>query len=157
MAGWRPWASFPHLTALKNVALAPKLVTGKSKAEAREIAARQLKHVGRGDKLDVYPSASSGGQQQRLALAMEPDYTLFDVATSALDPELVGEVLNKMRLLAEEGTTMICVTHEMRFARDVSERVAFFHEGIIEEIDTPANIFRTPKSEHLQKFLSNIR
>jgi ABC-type polar amino acid transport system ATPase subunit len=114
-----------------------------------------------GDKLDVYPSALSGGQQQRLAiaraLAMEPDYMLFDEATSALDPELVGEVLDTMRLLAEDGMTMICVTHEMSFARDVSDRVAFFHEGVIEEIDTPANIFGVPKSEHLQKFLSNIR
>ena len=158
---FQQWNSFPHLTALENVALAPKIVKGKSKAEARDIAAKQLKHVGLGDKLDVYPSALSGGQQQRLAiaraLAMEPDYMLFDEATSALDPELVGEVLDTMRLLAEDGMTMICVTHEMSFARDVSYRVAFFHEGVIEEIDTPANIFGAPKSEHLQKFLSNIR
>lgn len=158
---FQQWNSFPHLTALENVALAPKIVSGKSKAEAREIAAKQLEHVGLGDKLNVYPSALSGGQQQRLAiaraLAMEPRYMLFDEATSALDPELVGEVLDAMRLLAEEGMTMICVTHEMGFARDVSDRVAFFHEGIIEEIDSPKSIFGAPKSEHLRKFLANVR
>jgi ABC-type polar amino acid transport system ATPase subunit len=158
---FQQWNSFPHLTALENVALAPKIVKGKSKAEAREIAAKRLEHVGLGDKLDVYPSALSGGQQQRLAiaraLAMEPEYMLFDEVTSALDPELVGEVLDTMRLLADEGMTMICVTHEMNFARDVSDRVAFFHQGIIEEIDTPAEIFGAPKSEHLKKFLSNVR
>lgn len=158
---FQQWNSFPHLTALENVALSPRIVKGKSKAEAREIAVQRLEHVGLGDKLDVYPSALSGGQQQRLAiaraLAMEPDYMLFDEATSALDPELVGEVLDTMRLLAEEGMTMICVTHEMSFARDVSDRVAFFHQGVIEEIDVPDAIFGAPKSEHLQKFLSNIR
>jgi len=158
---FQQWNSFPHLTALENVALAPKIVKGKSKAEAREIAAKQLVHVGLGDKLDVYPSALSGGQQQRLAiaraLAMEPEYMLFDEVTSALDPELVGEVLDTMRLLAEEGMTMICVTHEMSFARDVSDRVAFFHEGVIEEVNAPKEIFGSPKSRHLQKFLANIR
>ncbi len=158
---FQQWNSFPHLTALENIALAPKIVKGKSKAEAREIATRQLKHIGLGDKLDAYPSALSGGQQQRLAiaraLALEPDYMLFDEATSALDPELVNEVLDAMRLLAEEGMTMICVTHEMNFARDVSDRVAFFHTGRIDEIGTPTEIFETPKSKHLQKFLSNIR
>ena len=158
---FQQWNSFPHLTALENVALAPKIVKGKSKAEAREIATRQLKHIGLGDKLDAYPSALSGGQQQRLAiaraLALEPDYMLFDEVTSALDPELVNEVLDAMRLLAEEGMTMICVTHEMNFARDVSDRVAFFHNGRIDEIGSPAEIFETPKSKHLQKFLSNIR
>ncbi|MDA9159540.1 MAG: amino acid ABC transporter ATP-binding protein [Paracoccaceae bacterium] len=158
---FQQWNSFPHLTALENVALAPKIVKGKSKAEAREIATKQLKHIGLGDKLDAYPSALSGGQQQRLAiaraLALEPDYMLFDEATSALDPELVNEVLDAMRLLAEEGMTMICVTHEMNFARDVSDRVAFFHNGRIDEIGTPTEIFETPKSKHLQKFLSNIR
>ena len=158
---FQQWNSFPHLTALENVALAPKIVKGKSKAEAREIATRQLKHIGLGDKLDAYPSALSGGQQQRLAiaraLALEPDYMLFDEATSALDPELVNEVLDAMRLLAEEGMTMICVTHEMNFARDVSDRVAFFHNGRIDELGSPTEIFETPKSKHLQKFLSNIR
>ena len=158
---FQQWNSFPHLTALENVALAPKIVKRKSKAEAREIATKQLKHIGLGDKLDAYPSALSGGQQQRLAiaraLALEPDYMLFDEVTSALDPELVNEVLDAMRLLAEEGMTMICVTHEMNFARDVSDRVAFFHNGRIDEIGTPTEIFETPKSKHLQKFLSNIR
>lgn len=158
---FQQWNSFPHLTALENVALAPKIVKGKSKSEAREIAAQQLKHVGLGDKLDVYPSALSGGQQQRLAiaraLAMEPEYMLFDEATSALDPELVGEVLETMRMLAEEGMTMICVTHEMGFARDVSDRVAFFHQGVMEEIGPPEQIFGDPQSEHTQKFLANVR
>ncbi|KPA20759.1 Glutamine transport ATP-binding protein GlnQ [Shimia sp. SK013] len=158
---FQQWNSFPHLTALENVALAPKLVKGKTKAEAREIAAKQLAHVGLGEKVDVYPSALSGGQQQRLAiaraLAMEPEYMLFDEATSALDPELVGEVLETMRMLAEEGMTMICVTHEMGFARDVSDRVAYFHQGVMEEIGPPAQIFGDAQSEHTQKFLANVR
>ena len=158
---FQQWNSFPHLTALENVALAPRIVKGKSKGEAREIAASQLKHVGLGEKLDVYPGALSGGQQQRVAiaraLAMEPEYMLFDEATSALDPELVGEVLDTMRLLAEEGMTMLCVTHEMGFARDVSDRVAFFHQGVMEEIGPPAQIFGDAESEHTRKFLANVR
>ncbi|NSY41206.1 amino acid ABC transporter ATP-binding protein [Leisingera sp. ANG59] len=158
---FQQWNSFPHLTALENVALAPRIVKCKSKAEAREIAAKQLQHVGLGEKLNVYPSALSGGQQQRLAiaraLAMEPEYMLFDEATSALDPELVGEVLDTMRLLADEGMTMICVTHEMGFARDVSDRVAFFHQGVMEEIGPPAQIFGDARSEHTRKFLANVR
>jgi polar amino acid transport system ATP-binding protein len=158
---FQQWNSFPHLTATENVALAPKIVKKKSRSEAREIAIKQLKHVGLHDKLDVYPSALSGGQQQRLAiaraLAMEPDYMLFDEATSALDPELVGEVLDTMRLLAEEGMTMICVTHEMGFARDVSDRVAYFHEGMMEEIGPPSQIFGQAKSEQTRKFLANVR
>lgn len=158
---FQQWNSFPHLTALENVALAPKIVKGKSKTEAKDIAAKQLNHVGLGDKLDVYPSALSGGQQQRLAiaraLAMEPDYMLFDEATSALDPELVGEVLDTMHLLAKEGMTMICVTHEMSFARDVSDRVAFFRDGILEEIGPPTQIFGDAESEHTRKFLANVR
>ncbi|WP_299938507.1 amino acid ABC transporter ATP-binding protein [uncultured Pelagimonas sp.] len=158
---FQQWNSFPHLTALENVALAPRIVKGKPRAEARDIAVKQLTHVGLGDKLDVYPSALSGGQQQRLAiaraLAMEPEYMLFDEATSALDPELVGEVLDTMRLLAEEGMTMICVTHEMGFARDVSDRVAFFHQGVMEEIGPPEQIFGQAKSEHTRKFLANVR
>ena len=158
---FQQWNSFPHLTALENVALAPRIVKGKSRAEARDTAARQLAHVGLGEKLDAYPSALSGGQQQRLAiaraLAMEPEYMLFDEATSALDPELVGEVLDTMRLLAEEGMTMICVTHEMGFARDVSDRVAFFHKGVMEEIGPPAQIFGQPESENTRKFLANVR
>jgi polar amino acid transport system ATP-binding protein len=158
---FQQWNSFPHLTATENVALAPRIVKGLSRKAAQDIAVKQLRHVGLGDKLDVYPSALSGGQQQRLAiaraLAMEPSYMLFDEATSALDPELVGEVLDTMRLLAEEGMTMICVTHEMGFARDVSDRVAFFHEGRMEEIGPPAQIFGAPQSPHLQKFLAKVR
>lgn len=158
---FQQWNSFPHLTALENVALAPQIVKKHSKTDALEIAEKQLKHVGLGDKLDVYPNALSGGQQQRLAiaraLAMEPEYMLFDEATSALDPELVGEVLETMRMLAEEGMTMICVTHEMGFARDVSDRVAYFHQGIMEEIGPPEQIFGDPQSEHTQKFLANVR
>jgi hydroxyproline transport system ATP-binding protein len=158
---FQQWNSFPHLTALENVALAPRIVRKKSRAEARDIATKQLEHVGLSDKLNVYPNALSGGQQQRLAiaraLAMKPDYMLFDEATSALDPELVGEVLDTMRLLAEEGMTMICVTHEMGFARDVSDRVAYFHQGTMEEIGPPAQIFGDPTSAHTRKFLANVR
>lgn len=158
---FQQWNSFPHLTALENVALAPRIVKGLAKPEARAVAEKQLKHVGLGDKLTVYPSALSGGQQQRLAiaraLAMEPAYMLFDEATSALDPELVGEVLDTMRLLAEEGMTMICVTHEMGFARDVSDRVAYFHEGQVEEIGPPEQIFGAPRSENTKRFLAKVR
>lgn len=158
---FQQWNAFPHLTTLENVALAPRKVKKRSKAEAEALAERQLKHVGLGDKMHLYPNALSGGQQQRLAiaraLAMEPNYMLFDEATSALDPELVGEVLDTMRLLAEEGMTMIVVTHEMGFSRDVSDRVAFFHKGVIEEIGEPEQVFGQPSSEHLQKFLAKVR
>jgi polar amino acid transport system ATP-binding protein len=158
---FQQWNSFPHLTALENVALAPRIVKGLSRGEARALAEKQLTHVGLADKLNVYPSALSGGQQQRLAiaraLAMEPRYMLFDEATSALDPELVGEVLDTMRLLAEEGMTMICVTHEMGFARDVSDRVAYFHEGVMEEIGPPSQIFGDALSENTRKFLAKVR
>ncbi len=158
---FQQWNSFPHLTVLENVALSPRIVRKMPKAQALEIAEKQLRHVGIGDKLSNYPSALSGGQQQRLAiaraLAMEPSYMLFDEATSALDPELVGEVLDTMRLLAEDGMTMVCVTHEMGFAREVSDRVAFFHEGIIEEIGPPEELFSKPKSKHLKKFLAKVK
>ena len=158
---FQQWNSFPHLTAIQNVALAPQIVKKMSKSEAMEVAAKQLEHVGLGDKLNVFPNALSGGQQQRLAiaraLAMDPQYMLFDEATSALDPELVGEVLDTMRVLAEEGMTMICVTHEMGFARDVSDRVAYFHEGIVEEIGSPEQIFSDPKSGQTKKFLAKVR
>ncbi|MCY4460547.1 MAG: amino acid ABC transporter ATP-binding protein [Albidovulum sp.] len=158
---FQQWNSFPHLTALENVALSPRIVRKLSRAESRDIAAKQLEHVGLGDKLNSYPSALSGGQQQRLAiaraLAMEPSYMLFDEATSALDPELVGEVLDTMRLLAEEGMTMICVTHEMGFARDVSDRVAYVHDGTIEEIGPPEQIFGDPQSDNTRRFLAKVR
>ncbi|MCF1464725.1 amino acid ABC transporter ATP-binding protein [Agrobacterium vitis] len=158
---FQQWNAFPHLNALENVALAPRIVRKKSRAEVTAIAEKQLRHVGLGDKLKAYPSELSGGQQQRLAiaraLAMEPKYMLFDEATSALDPELVGEVLDTMRLLAEEGMTMICVTHEMGFARNVSDRVAYFQSGLLEEIGSPKQIFEAPESEKTRKFLSSIR
>ncbi len=158
---FQQWNSFPHLTTLENVALAPRIVLKKSKDEAREIASKQLDHVGLGDKLEVYPTKLSGGQQQRLAiaraLAMEPHYMLFDEVTSALDPELVGEVLDALRMLSDEGMTMILVTHEIGFARDVSDRVAYFHEGVIEEIGPPSQVLLEPQSEHTRKFLSAVR
>ncbi len=153
--------AFPHLTVLDNVTLAPRKVLGMSRAEAEEIAVKQLRHVGLADKLKVYPSRLSGGQQQRMAiaraLAMSPQYMLFDEVTSALDPQLVGEVLDTLKLLADEGMTMICVTHEMTFARDVSQRVAFFHQGILAEIGPPDQIFGAPQHPETQKFLSNVR
>ena len=155
---FQQWNAFPHLTVLENVMLAPRKVLGQSRAEAEAMADKQLSHVGLGDKLDVYPSRLSGGQQQRMAiaraLAMSPDYMLFDEVTSALDPQLVGEVLDTLRLLASEGMTMICVTHEMKFAREVSDRVAFFHKGVMAEIAPPAELFGDPKDPELQKFLA---
>ena len=158
---FQQWNSFPHLTTLENVALAPRIVLKKSKEDARKIAREKLEHVDLGDKLEVYPSKLSGGQQQRLAiaraLAMEPDYMLFDEVTSALDPELVGEVLDTLRMLSDEGMTMILVTHEIGFARDVSDRVAYFHEGIIEEIGPPSQVILDPQSERTRKFLSAVR
>lgn len=158
---FQQWNAFPHLTVLENVMLAPRKVLGKSRSEAESIGVKQLEHVGLGDKLKVFPSKLSGGQQQRMAiaraLAMSPKYMLFDEVTSALDPQLVSEVLDTMRLLADEGMTMICVTHEMGFARDVSDRVAFFYEGIVEEISPPEEFFTAPKSEHLQKFLAKVK
>jgi len=158
---FQQWNSFPHLTTLENVALAPHIVLGKSKQEARKIARQQLEHVGLADKYDVYPSRMSGGQQQRLAiaraLAMEPSYMLFDEVTSALDPELVGEVLDTLRLLSDEGMTMLVVTHEIGFARDVSDRVAYFHEGVVEELGSPDQVIDNPTSEKTRKFLVNVR
>ncbi len=158
---FQQWNSFPHLTVLENVALAPRIVSGKPRAEAREIAEKQLVHVGLGEKLNMYPDSLSGGQQQRLAiaraLAMQPRYMLFDEVTSALDPELVTEVLDTMRMLADEGMTMICVTHEIGFARDVSDRVAFFHQGVVEEIGPARDLITAPQKERTQQFLSKVR
>lgn len=155
---FQQWNAFPHLTVLENVMLAPRKVLKRSKAEAESEAVRQLEHVGLGDKLSVYPTRLSGGQQQRMAiaraLAMSPDYMLFDEVTSALDPQLVGEVLDTLRLLAAEGMTMICVTHEMKFAREVSDRVAFFHKGVMAEIAPPAELFGAPQDPDLQNFLA---
>ena len=153
--------AFPHLTVMENVTLAPRKVLGMGKEEAEAIAEKQLSHVGLGDKLGVYPGRLSGGQQQRVAiaraLAMSPAYVLFDEVTSALDPQLVGEVLDTLKLLADDGMTMICVTHEMTFARDVSDRVAFFHKGVMAEIAPPDQFFGAPQHPETQAFQSNIR
>jgi len=152
--------SFPHLTVLENAVLAPQIVKKLSKKEAIKIAKEELNNVGLGDKFDEYPTRMSGGQQQRLAiaraLAMKPDYMLFDEVTSALDPELVGEVLDTLRMLSDAGMTMICVTHEIAFAREVSDKVAFFHQGIIEELGTPEQVISNPQKETTQKFLSKV-
>ncbi|RLL73062.1 amino acid ABC transporter ATP-binding protein [Paenirhodobacter hankyongi] len=158
---FQQWNAFPHLTVLENVTLAPRKVLGMGKAEAEAIAEKQLKHVGLGEKLSTYPTRLSGGQQQRMAiaraLAMSPDYMLFDEVTSALDPQLVGEVLETLKMLAEEGMTMICVTHEMAFARDVSDRVAYFHKGIMAEIGVPEQLFNDPQHPETRKFLASVR
>lgn len=158
---FQQWNAFPHLTVLENVTLAPRKVLGMGKAEAEAIAEKQLKHVGLGEKLSTYPTRLSGGQQQRMAiaraLAMSPDYMLFDEVTSALDPQLVGEVLETLKMLAEEGMTMICVTHEMAFARDVSDRVAYFHKGIMAEIGAPDQLFNDPQHPETRKFLASVR
>lgn len=155
---FQQWNAFPHLTVLENVMLAQVKVLRRSKAQAEAEAVKQLNHVGLSDKLAVYPSKLSGGQQQRMAiaraLAMSPDYMLFDEVTSALDPQLVGEVLDTLRMLASEGMTMICVTHEMKFAREVSDRVAFFHKGVMAEIAPPEELFGAPKDPELRKFLA---
>ena len=157
---FQQWNAFPHLTVLENVMLAPRKVLGLSKEEAEAMAVRQLTHVGLAEKLKVFPSKLSGGQQQRMAiaraLAMSPDYMLFDEATSALDPQLVGEVLDTMRLLAEEGMTMILVTHEIRFARDVSDRVAFFRNGLVHEIGAPEQVIGNPQKPETADFLKSV-
>jgi polar amino acid transport system ATP-binding protein len=151
---------FPHLDALANVNTAPVHVKGISKKQAVERGTELLKLVGLGDKLHAYPAQLSGGQQQRVAiaraLAMEPKVMLFDEATSALDPELVGEVLEVMKLLARQGMTMIVVTHEMGFAREVADRVMLVDGGIIVESNTPAEFFDHPQHERTRSFLSKI-
>jgi polar amino acid transport system ATP-binding protein len=151
---------FPHLTAKGNVMLAQQRVLGRSKAEAEKTAIAQLVRVGLDDKIDYYPSQLSGGQQQRVAiaraLAMDPHVMLFDEATSALDPELVRGVLDVMKELAKAGMTMMVVTHEMGFARDVADRVVFMDGGVIVEQGTPEEVFDHPKSERTQDFLGHI-
>ena len=140
--------------------LAPRKVLGLSKQEAEAIAVQQLTHVGLAAKLKVFPGKLSGGQQQRMAiaraLAMSPDYMLFDEATSALDPQLVGEVLDTMRMLAEDGMTMVLVTHEIRFARDVSDRVAFFRNGLVHEIGAPEQVLGNPQKPETADFLKSV-
>lgn len=152
---------FPHKTALENVMEGPVVVKGESKDAARKKAQTLLEKVGLGDKIDYYPAQLSGGQQQRVgiarALAMEPEVMLFDEPTSALDPELVGEVLKVMKDLANEGMTMIVVTHEMRFARDVADEVIFMDQGVVVERDKPEAIFTQPKEERTRKFLNMIQ
>ncbi len=147
-----------HMTALENVIEAPMLVLGLTKAEAVARAERYLDRVGVWHRKDAYPAHMSGGEQQRVAiaraLAMEPEVMLFDEPTSALDPELVGEVLRVMRSLAEEGRTMLVVTHEMGFAREVASRVVFLHKGVIEEEGAPAQVLGAPASERLKAFLA---
>ena len=151
---------FPHKTALQNVMLAPMNVKGVPEKEAKEKAVKLLNQVGLGDKLDSYPAKLSGGQQQRVAiaraLAMEPKMMLFDEPTSALDPELVGDVLNVMKELAEEGMTMLVVTHEMGFAREVSDRVVFMYDGAILEEGSPKEIFTNPKHDRTRQFLQSV-
>jgi len=152
---------FPHLTALENCTLAPKNIRGLDASEARELALKLLDRVGLSEKADAYPSALSGGQQQRVAiaraLAMQPPVMLFDEPTSALDPEMVGEVLIAMRDLARDGMTMVCVTHEMGFAREVADRVLFMDSGRILERATPDDFFNRPQHARAQQFLSDIR
>jgi polar amino acid transport system ATP-binding protein len=151
---------FPHKTALDNVMMAPVHVRKTPVAAAREKAADLLNRVGLGDKIDSYPNALSGGQQQRVAiaraLAMEPKIMLFDEPTSALDPELVGEVLSVMKELAKLGMTMLVVTHEMSFAREVADRVIFMFDGYILETNTPETMFTNPENERTRQFLQSV-
>ena len=151
---------FPHLTVLENITLAPVKLKKTPKEQAEEKAFELLKKVGLEDKANVYPSTLSGGQKQRIAiiraLAMEPDVMLFDEPTSALDPEMVGEVLKVMTELANDGMTMVVVTHEMGFAKEVADRIIFMSEGVIKEENTPDEFFSNPKDERLKDFLSKV-
>ena len=151
---------FPHLTVGKNIMLAPSLVKKKDAAAAQAGAVKLLERVGLSEKFDAFADQLSGGQQQRVAiaraLAMEPAVLLCDEITSALDPELVGEVLRVVESLANEGMTLLMVTHEMSFARKVSDRVICMHQGLVHEIGTPADIFGNPQTPELQQFLSSI-
>lgn len=151
---------FPHLTIMRNLTIGPMKLLGRSKAEAEKKAQELLERVGLGDRAYSYPNQLSGGQKQRVAivraLCMEPEVMLFDEPTSALDPEMVGEVLEVMQELAKEGMTMVCVTHEMGFAREVATRVIFIDEGKIVEEGTPDEVFNRPKHPRLQEFLSKV-
>ena len=151
---------YPHLNILGNVTIAQKLVRKRNKKQSEEIAMKLLEKVGIADKAHAYPSNLSGGQQQRVAiaraLAMDPKIMLFDEPTSALDPEMIGEVLDVMKALAKEGMTMVCVTHEMGFAREVGSRVIFMDEGAIVEEGTPDKFFDNPEHERTKMFLSQI-
>ena len=147
---------FPHMTVLDNLTLAPIKVKGMEKAAAEEKARKLLETVGLADKAEKYPASLSGGQKQRVAIAMDPEIMLFDEPTSALDPEMVGEVLNVMKNLAENGMTMVIVTHEMGFAREVADRVLFIDEGNILEQGTPAELFGNPQHDRTKNFLSKV-
>ena len=151
---------FPHLNVLQNITLAPLTLKLKTKSEAHAEAMELLDMVGLADKADTYPSTLSGGQKQRIAivraLAMNPDVMLFDEPTSALDPEMVNEVLNVMEKLARDGMTMICVTHEMGFAREVADRLIFMYEGKFLEEGSPDQIFNSPKNERTAQFLQSV-
>ena len=151
---------FPHLTVLKNLTIAQRKVLGRSTDEAVSVAEAMLLRVGLADKRDEYPIRLSGGQQQRVAIArslcMNPDMMLFDEPTSALDPELIGEVLDVMRALADEGMTMLVVTHEMGFAKQVADRVLFIDEGIIQEQGPPRDVLENPKNERTRRFLRAV-
>ena len=151
---------FPHMTVLRNMTIAPMQLLKKSKEEAEQKAMTLLERVNLADRANAYPSQLSGGQKQRLAivraLCMEPEVMLFDEPTSALDPEMVGEVLDVMKELARSGMTMVCVTHEMGFAREVGDRVLFFDEGKIVEEGTPGEIFSNPKEQRTKDFLNKV-
>ena len=151
---------FPHLTVMKNITLAPVKLKKCSEEEAQKKAIALLEKVGLADKAEAYPSTLSGGQKQRIAivraLAMEPDVMLFDEPTSALDPEMVGEVLKVMTELAKDGMTMVVVTHEMGFAKEVANRVIFINEGVIKEENNPKDFFENPQDERLKEFLSKV-
>ncbi len=151
---------FPHLTVLDNVNLAQRVVRKRSKQEARNVSCELLSKVGLNDKIDTYPNQLSGGQKQRVAiaraLAMNPKIMLFDEATSALDPEMIGEVLEVMRQLANEGMTMLVVTHEIGFAREVADRIVFLDGGKIVESGTPSEILDNPRHQRTQDFLSRV-
>jgi polar amino acid transport system ATP-binding protein len=151
---------FPHLTVINNLTLAQRRVRKRGRSEAEEIARKNLDKVGLADKVDAYPAHLSGGQQQRVAIAralsMEPDMMLFDEPTSALDPELVGDVLGVMRDLASEGMTMMVVTHEMGFAREVGDKLVFMDDGIIMEEGNPADVLANPQNDRTQSFLSKV-
>jgi len=152
---------FPHMTVTENITLAPRKVRRLNKSEAQTIALDLLKKVGLADKADAYPEQLSGGQQQRVAiaraLAMRPKVMLFDEPTSALDPEMINEVLDVMKALAREGMTMVVVTHEMGFARDVSDRIIFLHQGLVEDEGPPAELFGNSKSERFRQFIATER
>ena len=151
---------FPHMTIMRNLTIAPMKLQGRSEQEAKAEAMRLLERVGLADRADAYPSQLSGGQKQRIAivraLCMKPDVMLFDEPTSALDPEMVGEVLNVMRSLAEQKMTMVVVTHEMGFAREVATRVMFMDEGYFMEENEPKEFFEHPKNERLKNFLGKV-